>query len=237
MWIRAELKERAKEVLSSCYWKSFLVSILIMIGSAGNGGSGGSDSDHSGTPLTREVIYIIIVILIGLFLFRIFVGYMLEVGGRKYYIQAALKDIKLGYVGFSFKKDGYLNVLKSMFLMGLYLLLWTLLLIIPGLIKSYAYKFVPYILADNPNIGASRAIQLSNAMTDGHKFDMFVLDLSFLGWVILAIIPLGLGLPFLAPYIDATYAQLYLVMRGNAIKYGLTTEEELSIVAENNGLV
>lgn len=235
MWTRAELKEQAKEVLSCCYWRSFLVSILIAIGTVGNGGSGGSaNSNHSGAPLAKEIIYIIIIIVIVLILFRLFVGYMLEVSGRKFFTQAALNDINLGYIGFSFKRGRYIDIFKSMFLMGIYLLLWTLLLIIPGIIKCYAYRFVPFILGDNPNIGASRAIELSNAMTDGHKFDIFILDLSFLGWIILAMIPLGLGLPFLAPYIDATNAQLYLTMRSHAIKYGLTTEEELNIVSENN---
>lgn len=227
MWTRAELKERAKEVLRNCYWKSFLASILIVIASGGNGSSWRADNSH--TPITKEIIYIIIGVLIVFILIRIFLGFMLEVGGRKFFVQAALNDVKLGHIGLAFNKAYYFNVLKSMFLTGLLIILWSLLLIVPGIIKSFAYKFVPYILADNPNIGSKRAIELSNAMTEGHKLDMFVLDLSFLGWILLAMIPFGLGMPFLLPYIDATYAQLYLVLRDNSIKHGFVAAEELNI--------
>ncbi len=72
---------------------------------------------------------------------------------------------------------------------------------------------VPYILADNPSIGAERAIQLSNRMTGGEKWDMFVLDLSFLGWYILGMLALGIGVIFVNPYVDSTKAELYLILR------------------------
>ena len=87
---------------------------------------------------------------------------------------------------------------------------------------------VPYILAENPNIGNRRAIELSNKMTDGHKFDMFVLDLSFIGWKLLGVLTLGIGLIFLDPYINATKAELYLVLRENALNSGICSYEELA---------
>ena len=237
MWTRACIKQEAKDVLSLCYWRSFLVSLIIAFAGGGSGG-GPRWTSESGSPMTEEmarlIITIIIIVVIVLSLLRVFVGYMLEVGGRKFYIQAATEDINLNYLGFVFKKDKYINVLKCMFLRSIYLILWTLLLIIPGIIKGYAYIFVPYILADNPNIEPNRAIELSNAMTEGHKLDMWILDLSFLGWAILAAIPFGLGIPFLMPYIDATYTQLYLSRRKDAIEYYLTTTEELNIEASIN---
>jgi uncharacterized membrane protein len=102
-----------------------------------------------------------------------------------------------------------------------------LLLIIPGIVKSYAYSMVPYILADNPNIGYSRAVELSNQMTEGHKFDIFVLELSFIGWYLLGMLLIFVGMLFVRPYEDATKAELYIVLRQNALDNGNCTADEL----------
>jgi uncharacterized membrane protein len=88
---------------------------------------------------------------------------------------------------------------------------------------------VPYILADNPNIGYRRAVELSKEMTRGHKFRIFVLDLSFIGWILLGIVVLFVGVLFVMPYIYATKAELYLALRRQALKNGLTSEEELRL--------
>lgn len=107
--------------------------------------------------------------------------------------------------------------------------LWYLLLIIPGIVKSYAYRMVPYILADNPNIGYERAVELSMKMTDGHKFNIWVLDLSFIGWYLLGILALFIGILFVMPYVNATNAELYLVLRQNALDNRICSYEELQI--------
>ena len=95
------------------------------------------------------------------------------------------------------------------FLRSLYVFLWSLLFIIPGIIKSYAYAMTPFILAENPNLSASRAIQLSEDMMDGHKGDLFILDLSFIGWNLLAAMTMNLGNIALNPYKNASYAAFY----------------------------
>lgn len=88
--------------------------------------------------------------------------------------------------------------------------LWTLLFIIPGLIKSYSYRMVPYILSDNEDMSATEAITKSREIMNGNKWRAFVLDLSFIGWVFLSCITLGLvGIFYVAPYISATEAELY----------------------------
>jgi uncharacterized membrane protein len=120
-----------------------------------------------------------------------------------------------------------MGIIKTMLLSKIFIFLWSLLLIIPGIIKSYAYRMVPYILADNPNIGAEKAIELSNEMTRGHKFDMFVLDLSFIGWYLLGTLALGIGVFLVMPYDNATNAELYLVLRNDAIKNNLCSYEDL----------
>lgn len=96
-------------------------------------------------------------------------------------------------------------------------------------IKTLSYSMTPYILTDNPDIGYQRALKLSMAMTHGQKWEMFVLTLSFIGWDLLAVLTFGLGFLFLAPYVEATNAQLYVKLRDNAINNGLTSSEELRV--------
>ena len=96
-----------------------------------------------------------------------------------------------------------------MLLMGIFVFLWTLLLIIPGIIKGFAYSLVPYILVDKPELSANEAINLSIKMMKGHKFDFFWLCLSFIGWILLAILTFGIGLFWLMPYMYTAYAAFY----------------------------
>ena len=97
----------------------------------------------------------------------------------------------------------------GMFLMNFFVSLWSLLLIIPGFIKYYAYALTPYILIDNPELSANQAINLSQKMMKGHKFDMFILHLSFIGWIFLSIFTFGIGLLWLLPYMMTSQAAFY----------------------------
>ena len=97
----------------------------------------------------------------------------------------------------------------------LFEILWSLLLVIPGIIKAYEYRMIPYILGDNPNIDREEAFALSNMMMQGNKGKAFVLDLSFLGWYILNGMTLGiLGIFYVNPYVNQTNAALYLKLKG-----------------------
>lgn len=100
------------------------------------------------------------------------------------------------------------NVL-GMFLVGLYTLLWMLLFVIPGVIKAFSYAMTPFILADNPELSANQAIDLSRAMMKGRKFDLFWLVLSFMGWILLSILTLGVGLLWVIPYMYTAMASFY----------------------------
>ena len=95
------------------------------------------------------------------------------------------------------------------FLRNLYIFLWSLLFIIPGLIKAFAYILTPYILADYPELSANEAINLSRDMMKGHKFDCFCLGLSFFGWGLLAVLTLGVGMIWLMPYCYTAMAVFY----------------------------
>ena len=92
---------------------------------------------------------------------------------------------------------------------AVYTFLWTLLLIIPGIVKSFAYAMAPYILADEPELTASEALAKSQRIMDGHKFDLFVLYLSFFGWALLGTVTLGLAYIYVIPYMNATIANFY----------------------------
>lgn len=103
----------------------------------------------------------------------------------------------------------YFRNVWGMFLTGLFVFLWTLLLFIPGVIKSLAYSMVPYILNDYPELSANQAINLSKKMMKGHKLDLFCLILSFVGWSILNIFTVGIGTLWLYPYMYTSMAAFY----------------------------
>jgi uncharacterized membrane protein len=127
----------------------------------------------------------------------------------------------------AFKKGRYLNIVKIMFWKEVKIFLWSLLFIIPGIIKAYEYSMVPYILAENPGISSERAFELSKEMTDGEKFDIFWLGLSFIGWILLGTLACGIGVLFVEPYIHATFAELYQVMRDKVHNSGFSDYSEL----------
>lgn len=158
-----------------------------------------------------------------------FLGYELEIGGRKYFIKAAENDVNLNYLGYGFSNGRYAEIMKSMLWRSVINFLWYLLLYIPGIIKKYAYSMVPFILADNPKIGYKRALELSEQMTNGQKMDMFILDLSFLGWILLGLCCCCIGECLVLPYYNSTYAELYLVLRQNALDNNLCTYDELCL--------
>lgn len=243
MWTRKELKDRAKAVLRKIYWKAFLISLVIALatGSGGGGGGGGgrggggdstipsnSFSDNSlAVILVLLFVFVAIIIAIGL---RVFLGYPLEVGGRRYFVQSAQYNDNRRCFRFAFNGRNYIKLILTMLLKGIFNFLWYLLLIIPGIVKYYAYSMVPYILADNPNIGCRKAITLSRSMTHGHKWRMFVLDLSFIGWYLLGVLALFIGVLFVLPYDYATKAELYLVLRQNALDAEMCSYDDLQLI-------
>jgi uncharacterized membrane protein len=95
-------------------------------------------------------------------------------------------------------------------LMGFFTMLWSLLFFIPGIIKMYAYSMAPYILAEHPEMTAREALRESIRMTEGYKMELFVLQLSFIGWALLGVLTFGLLYIWLYPYIYATTAGFYL---------------------------
>ncbi len=126
--------------------------------------------------------------------------------------------------------QGFSNWARAI-LAGLWELLWTflwmLLFIIPGFVKHYAYSQTKYLVTEFENLSVTKALRVSMAITRGHKADLFVMDLSFLGWMILAMIPCGLGLLWLVPYREMSMINAYHSMLKEAVTLGLITKEDL----------
>ena len=155
-----------------------------------------------------------------------------------------LPPVWVGYSGFCTKiYKGEQTSIKSMFDIGfnnywrkvggilwmqLFVFLWSLLLVIPGIIKSFAYFMTPYILADSKNVTAKQALKLSMRMTKGYKGEIFIMQLSFIGWSLLSALTFGiLGILYVNPYIYTSYAGIYAELKQSAILNGTILPEEL----------
>ena len=169
------------------------------------------------TPLFYLTWGSIAMAAIILTILMVIIGYNLEVGQKRFFLKGFKDDfdVNVGNLFSTFNSYEYLGIIKTQFLRGLYNFLWFFALIIPGIIKSYEYSMVPYILAEEPNLPSNEVIGRSIEITNGHKWDMFVLDLSFLGWYILGLIFFGIGGIFVNPYKEATMAKLYNILSGN----------------------
>jgi len=247
MWTRAELKSRGKESIRRNYWLVVLVALIAGILSGeftGNVSYNGikdeiRDAAYSGNALEflrspeflvvlTALLGIAVVFFIGFTLIQIFVGNPLMVGCSRFFVENSDRKARFRLVGAAFQGGSYTNIVLTMFLRGLFTRLWTLLLIIPGIVKSYEYSMIPYILAENSYISRERAFQISKQMMQGQKFDAFVLDLSFFGWMILSAFTCGiLDVFYVMPYRKTTWAEFYKVNRQMALQNGIAAPEEL----------
>ena len=227
MWTRAELKDNAKKFFKFNYWKMVRVALVLTMVSGG-GSSAGSRSARSAVNessyggymspaeaagfmvgfLTIMLVVMVVGIEVSFFLLN-----PLVVGAQRFFVVSHYQKAELGELGYGFS-NSYMNVVKTMFLKALYVFLWSLLLVIPGIIKGYEYRMIPYILAENPGIDSSDAFAMSKQMMDGNKWNAFVLDLSFLGWIILSMFTCGiLAIFYVNPYVYMTNAELYVALK------------------------
>lgn len=229
MWNRQELKEKAKAAFKANYWRTVLVSVLFLIIGGGLSvltakNDGGTDEvvTHFSGMTKEQIIAIGLAVIGGIlaygiisFIVKIFLLNPLAVGCQKFFKENAEFPADFGEIGTAFKGN-YGNVVLTMFLRNLFQALWLMLFIIPGIVKAYSYRMVPFIIADNPGMSALDAITKSRDMMRGHKWNAFVLDLSFLGWLILSGLTAGiLGIFYVNPYIFETNAELYLALKGD----------------------
>lgn len=233
MWDRSMLKENAKMQLKLYYWPAFAVCLISVFLGGGSGnvsfnfgsggaasrssevvssGSGSVDAKFALTMLGILLVTFLTAMAIGLAV-SAFLGGPIQVGTKAFFIQAPYGNRDIGTIFYAFRAGRYMAIVKTMFLTNLYIFLWSLLFVIPGIIKSYQYRFVPYIIAESPNLTPAQAMEISTQMTNGNKGEMFVLDLSFIGWNMLGALACGIGVLFVSPYVEATWAQLYFTLR------------------------
>lgn len=236
MWTREQLKSNAKINFRRNYWPCVGVGFILTIitsGGAANSAKNGADyansdaafatgtafvSSHSGIMTLLGALGITFGIL--MLLFSIFVGNVLEVGAKKFFVRNRTETPGMGTILDGFRGN-YGNVVIVMVLKEIYIILWTCLLIIPGVIKAYEYLMVPYILAENPGMNRKEAFAISKRMMDGEKWNAFVLQLSFIGWYLLEGVTCGLaGIFYVTPYVEATMAELYAYNKGKAYEEG-----------------
>lgn len=137
----------------------------------------------------------------------------LELGCKRFFLRNLNMKAEVKEVCFSFDHS-YMNIVKTLFFRDLYTFLWSLLFIIPGIVKAYEYQMIPFLLAEQPDMPKEQAFAISRQMMKGQKWKAFVLDLSFLGWSILSMFTLGiLGLFYVNPYKYSTKAALYETLR------------------------
>ena len=113
------------------------------------------------------------------------------------------------------KVYNWLNIILTYFISSVFTALWSLLFVIPGIVKSISYSMAPYILVENPDMQPMDAINASKAMMNGHKTDYFVLMLSFIPWLLLSAITFGIAGIYVFPYMETTFFNFYYSIKGN----------------------
>jgi uncharacterized membrane protein len=223
MWDRGILKSNAKIALGGRYWTAFGVSFVAML----LGGGYSLLTMRYSAAGSRDGLSSLISI--GSILYSLFIAIPITIGMSRFFVHNHFGVTQFDTL-FSGFRCRYLNGVGVMFITNLFIGLWTLLFIIPGIVKSLEYSMVPYILADNPAIPGDRARVISRTMTNGEKGSIFVLGLSFIGWYLLGTICFVVGIFFVTPYFEATMAELYIYLRDRAIQTNQVNPAELGLV-------
>ena len=185
----SDYREMARNSLSGRWLEPILVNIIIVMISIG--------------------MSFVSLIFPRLGMFSIIISGPLYLGVAFYFSQFVIgKDlgIKDMFYGFNFLWG---KSILLYFFTGLFILLWSLCFIIPGIIKAFAYAMAPYILADNPTMTAFEALDESQIIMEGRKWELFILGLSFIGWILLSILTFGVLLIWIIPYMQAAQAAFY----------------------------
>lgn len=229
MWKISEVKRTAKEAFLRSYWGCVVVALILSFlatGSAMSGSSSGmkqaiDQMEQSGLSSDELMAVEAFLLSFGIILtiiwsaMRIFLLNPLEVGCHAYLKDNIEGDTSMNRLGEGFANYG--RVILTIFLRDLFLALWFCLLVIPGIVKGYSYMMVPYILLDNPELKGTEAITKSRHMMKGNKWRAFLLDLSFIGWMLLSLITCGLvGVFYEQPYRMSAKAALYHELKKSA---------------------
>lgn len=184
------------------------------------------DEEEIIVGIVMIIVFLIVffVILTVIFVVDIFLINPFDVGGKRF-MRKSIEDVaQVKEIAFAYDHS-YKNVVKVMFRRELYTFLWTLLFVIPGIVKMYQYLMVPYILSETPNMDYREALDKSRDMMKGHKWKAFVLGLSFILWDFLGLLTLGLvELFYVNPYRNLTFAALYEELKEKEVPVMITEQ-------------
>lgn len=231
MWNRAELKMRGNMAFKKNYVSAVVVALLMGIFGTVSGESSArrvsENSDiYSGNlfnvgMITGLLAGIATVVILIVLVAKVFVGNLLKMGGYRFFILNQTAQPGIGTLLDGFRSGHYVNIVLTMFLRDLFTALWSLLLVVPGIVKHYEYLMVPYIIAENPAMDYKEAFQISKQMMDGEKMEAFIMDLSFLGWYLLSAVTGGLlAIFYVNPYVQASFAEMYTFNKQKAYQEG-----------------
>ena len=213
----SQLRLKARESLKGNYWPAVGVALIAAIFGAllVNGGIFSLNIEERATELFGSLpkfVRIYLSIVVGgagaLSLVNLILGGVVQLGYAQYLLKQQDREVYSVKDLFS-QFDRFGQGFLQLFLRNLYVFLWGLLFLIPGIIKSFSYAMTPFIMAENPNLTAKEAIKISMEKMDGHKGELFWLGLTFFGWSLLATLTGGIGYIFLNPYMNAAYAAFY----------------------------
>ena len=213
----------ARDRLAGHWWLSVAVAL---VASLLGGAIGGSSliSFRISTDMLEKLPQEILPIVMAIFSFsgtlgiaQFLLGGAMSLGNARYLLDQD-DGLTLQFKTLFSKFDQFGAAFLMKLLTGIYTFLWMLLFIIPGMIASLSYAMAPFIMAENPDMKANAAIRRSKELMDGHKWELFCLDFSFIGWGFLCILTLGIGMLFLAPYKAAAYAAFYRRISGPVVE-------------------
>lgn len=257
MWSRKKMKEIGRSRLKANYWKSVLVAaILLILTGAGNVTASSSTSRGSEeetvvtTEMTTEsieeveeeeplypnyagmviaglfVLLVVAIIFAVVIALTVFVINPITVGCHRFFYRNLDKNADVKEVCYPFDRH-YKTIVKTMFFRDLYTVLWSLLFIIPGIVKFYEYSMIPYLLAENETMTREEAFAESKRLMKGNKWRAFVLDLSFIPWLLLSGMTFGIvGVLYTCPYIQSTGAAFYQAVKEEDMFRAIVVEEQ-----------
>lgn len=211
-----EMKDTALAALKGKWETAVITTLVVVVIATAIGGAGycigmpfhpfhfGNDDENAGSISSNLATLLLLPLSWGM------VVYFLR-------LLRGSSDIAVSSVFRGYEQFG--RIFLTMLLRQVYIFLWALLLIIPGIVKYYSYSMTEYVLNDNPDLKYNGAINRSMKLMSGHKWKLFVMDLSFLGWGLLALLTCGIGYLWLTPYFATTRAAFY---------HELLKEEELA---------
>ena len=221
-----ELRAKAWNSLKGKYWRAFLVILVLgLLASIGTSLETGSQNltdtlnlvDPSEMDETMELGAAVVgtiatvMAVVGMAI-SLFVGNAADVGLAHYFILNTDSKPSFADAFYGFKVK-YLRNIGTLLLVGIKIVLWSCLLLIPGIIKSVEYSIIPYILADDAEITSKEAFRKAKEMMMGNKWRLCKLYISFFGWFVLCVVTCGLGTPFLLPYVSAANAEFYAELK------------------------